>query len=695
MATVDQIEVVMSADVSDYLAGTKAAIAASERAEKAIAASAVKITAAKTMEARAALDTATSAKNASAITIAAARGGLLAAQSAEKAARAALANVSAQQSEAAAFRASSAAVTAKIAANNALVVSENNVTAASRQATSSFSGIGAQFQDIGVTAAMGMNPLMIALQQGTQLSAQLQQSAKAGQSVWSALGTGIASVVNPISLVTIGLIAAGTAAIQYFGAIISEAGPASESLKEQNDRIREVADRWGEAVPALKAYVDQLDAAADAGNLDTAYDDAVARQFAALRDQIPELRAYMADARISIEQLGGSSQEVDALQSSFDELRKKVENGTASSADLENILSVLAVTTGSQTNPSMIAFAAAMQAVSTALASAANNARALSDERDRLTQYGPDATGFYATGEFVAEQERLNGLTADQLALENEIVRVKSQAKRDGATALTDAEALAIATDNLAASERRREEAKAAKGGAKSASEAERERQAVVDMIEQLEHEYNLLGMTNEQKAISNALRDAGAAATDDQRKQIEALISATLAEEEAIRSLDEMSKEWANTIQSATRGFIDDLIEGKSAAEAFGNVLSSIANKLIDVGLDNLFGSSGFNIAGMFGGARATGGPVSSGKSYLVGERGPEMFTPSSAGNITPNNQMGGSSSVVFSPVIDARGADVGAVARIERVLEKMKNEIVPTIRHEISIGPKKGRGR
>jgi tape measure domain-containing protein len=47
-------------------------------------------------------------------------------------------------------------------------------------------------------------------------------------------------------------------------------------------------------------------------------------------------------------------------------------------------------------------------------------------------------------------------------------------------------------------------------------------------------------------------------------------------------------------------------------------------------------------NIAGIAG-ARATGGPVSSGSSYLVGERGPEMFTPSVGGNITPNNKMGG----------------------------------------------------
>lgn len=42
------------------------------------------------------------------------------------------------------------------------------------------------------------------------------------------------------------------------------------------------------------------------------------------------------------------------------------------------------------------------------------------------------------------------------------------------------------------------------------------------------------------------------------------------------------------------------------------------------------------------FGGFRASGGPVKAGKSYIVGERGPEMFTPKENGAITPNGAMG-----------------------------------------------------
>jgi hypothetical protein len=48
--------------------------------------------------------------------------------------------------------------------------------------------------------------------------------------------------------------------------------------------------------------------------------------------------------------------------------------------------------------------------------------------------------------------------------------------------------------------------------------------------------------------------------------------------------------------------------------------------------------------VSSVFGGKRAAGGPVTGGTSYLVGENGPELFTPNSTGAIIPNNNLGGS---------------------------------------------------
>jgi hypothetical protein len=59
------------------------------------------------------------------------------------------------------------------------------------------------------------------------------------------------------------------------------------------------------------------------------------------------------------------------------------------------------------------------------------------------------------------------------------------------------------------------------------------------------------------------------------------------------------------------------------------------------------------------FGGGRATGGPVSSGTSYVVGERGPELFVPNTSGTIIPNGGGGGGSTInlTVNGAIDPEG--------------------------------------
>ena len=61
-----------------------------------------------------------------------------------------------------------------------------------------------------------------------------------------------------------------------------------------------------------------------------------------------------------------------------------------------------------------------------------------------------------------------------------------------------------------------------------------------------------------------------------------------------------------------------------------------------------------------IFGGGRAAGGPVNAGTTYLVGERGPELFTPSGSGMIIPNNRLGGaggSINITVNGALDPEG--------------------------------------
>jgi hypothetical protein len=66
--------------------------------------------------------------------------------------------------------------------------------------------------------------------------------------------------------------------------------------------------------------------------------------------------------------------------------------------------------------------------------------------------------------------------------------------------------------------------------------------------------------------------------------------------------------------------------------------------------------------LAGISGGLqfRASGGPVRQGGSYIVGEKGPELFTPGSSGSITPNNALGGANITV-----NVNGGDPNSIVR------------------------------
>jgi hypothetical protein len=72
--------------------------------------------------------------------------------------------------------------------------------------------------------------------------------------------------------------------------------------------------------------------------------------------------------------------------------------------------------------------------------------------------------------------------------------------------------------------------------------------------------------------------------------------------------------------------------------------------------------------VAGEIAGRRANGGPVGAGKTYLVGERGPELFTATSNGMIIPN---GGSRSVGGPAVmVNVYGSALASKQEIARVV-------------------------
>lgn len=116
-------------------------------------------------------------------------------------------------------------------------------------------------------------------------------------------------------------------------------------------------------------------------------------------------------------------------------------------------------------------------------------------------------------------------------------------------------------------------------------------------------------------------------------------------------------------------KDLVDAIIEGiKSAASGIGNAIgdavSSAGGGIVDFGLKSL----GIRADG----ARADGGPVSAGRPYVVGERGPEMFVPDTAGTIVPNHAMGGGGNVNVTVNMPAGSSGDDVVAALQSYVRR-----------------------
>jgi tape measure domain-containing protein len=134
----------------------------------------------------------------------------------------------------------------------------------------------------------------------------------------------------------------------------------------------------------------------------------------------------------------------------------------------------------------------------------------------------------------------------------------------------------------------------------------------------------------------------------------------------EAAAQLKAIYQDIGMTIKDGVVGAIKGAVDGtKSLGQVASEVLSRIADKVLDVAINMaLFGAmSGTGTGGgllgsIFGGKRAMGGSVTGGRSYMVGERGPELFSPGRSGGIAPTGSFGGSTNVVVN--VDASGSNV-----------------------------------
>ena len=165
---------------------------------------------------------------------------------------------------------------------------------------------------------------------------------------------------------------------------------------------------------------------------------------------------------------------------------------------------------------------------------------------------------------------------------------------------------------------------------------------------------------------LENELKLAESQRTDEVNDKLETKIQKLkLARDtqaqvvENTKALIDPFKQLSDIIQIEMGNGIKDLIKG---TQTLNDVMRNMLNKMADAFLNlAIFGNiGGGSITGGLLGSifKAEGGPVKGGGSYIVGERGPELFTPGVSGNITPNHAMGGSTNIVVN--VDASGSSV-----------------------------------
>lgn len=199
-----------------------------------------------------------------------------------------------------------------------------------------------------------------------------------------------------------------------------------------------------------------------------------------------------------------------------------------------------------------------------------------------------------------------------------------------------------------------------------------------------------------------------GKISADDARARTSELVAAQFEEikitarhifpEQEETRLSAFADQAARNLQDSFAQFLFDPFKDglKGMLAGFADTIRQMAAQLLASEILKAFFSWGAGLGGGFGAffgrmansvGRAGGGPVFAGSSYLVGERGPELFVPSSSGSIVRGGQGGGGMVVNVAPAynIDARGATQDVIKFLPAILEENTRRTVAMAKAEI----------
>ena len=272
-------------------------------------------------------------------------------------------------------------------------------------------------------------------------------------------------------------------------------------------------------------------------------------------------------------------------------------------------------------------------------------------------------------------QKQIDGLAKQREALKN-------QKKAIDDARIAQEKQVQAQKDALALKEKEEEAAKAAVEAQKKSEEAAKARAQAhkeeIEMIKELDREYEIAAqkMTAEkEQAAADEMALIAELDFEYEKSAAEYIKLEQQKAEAAKKAQKDAATSALGTIQSMAAGVKDESIElfrlyqaaaitntTMSTYEAATKALTAgpiagpiLAGVIYALGMANVR-----KIANEKPPQRYLGGDVAMNKSYIVGERGPELFTPGRTGTITPNNAISKSTPVLINiNAVDARGID------------------------------------
>lgn len=186
-----------------------------------------------------------------------------------------------------------------------------------------------QLQDISVQLAGGQSPFLIGIQQLSQMNL----GAMGVRGTLSAIAGAASTILSPINAVGLASIALVGYSVQYFSEWLSSGKATSAEIEKQAALVQKVAKSYGDAIPALKQYADELDRAAESA------DKIVALQ--ATRSNVTE--TFSSDFDRTQAAIQGIISAIPDANREFGVLASKIKSNSQTAEDFQRVIDALNV----------------------------------------------------------------------------------------------------------------------------------------------------------------------------------------------------------------------------------------------------------------------------------------------------------------------------------------------------------------